>query len=106
MERHNMKTEDMTKDDLEQLVRTMQAEKEAAAEALRIEKERLTRMDGVRIEYKEWTKDGVTGRNFEVAGGPFGWRGIKLTPAKWSKLKLIADDIDLEVATFEHLFTK
>jgi hypothetical protein len=94
MERHNMKTEDMTQDQLLILVQEMQA-KQARIEAL----------DGVTIKYAEGiAKNGNTWKNITVAGGVLTWAGIKLTPAKWEKIKNISSEIDLAMQEHGHKF--
>jgi hypothetical protein len=93
---HNMRTEDMSQDQLLILVQEMQA-KQARVEAL----------DGVTIKYAEGiAKNGNPWKNITVAGGVLTWAGIKLTPEKWEKIKHISSEIDLAMAEHGHKFDK
>ena len=82
----------MTKADMAKLL-------EATRENARAEAERKQRLDGVTIAYDSGVltrKDGTTApwANVTVKGGVFGWKGVKLTPAKFARLIAIRDDIE------------
>lgn len=82
----------MSKADLAKLL-------EVTRENARAEAERKQRLDGVTIAYEDGVitrKDGTTApwANVTVKGGVFGWKGIKLTPAKFARLIAIRDDIE------------
>ena len=82
----------MSKADLAKLLETTRQQAKADAE-------RAARLDGIDIAYDSGTltrKDGTTApwANVTVKGGVFGWKGVKLTPAKFARLIAIRDDIE------------
>jgi hypothetical protein len=68
-------------------------------DANQAQREREQRLDGVTIAYDSGVltrKDGTTApwANVTVKGGVFGWKGVKLTPAKFARLIAIREDVE------------
>jgi hypothetical protein len=82
----------MSKADLAKLL-------EVTRQNAKAEADRAARLDGISIVYDSGVltrKDGTTApwANVTVKGGVFGWKGVKLTPAKFARLVALKDDIE------------
>jgi len=88
---------DLSVEQLREMVLAQRAEQQAA-------RDRAQRLGDITLEYKEGVmsrQDKATGEdkqipwnNVSIAGGVFGWRGIKLKPEQWAKLCEIKEEVD------------